>query len=80
MEALVKAAPRAFHKEAEKKSPAAEFPEFRAWHSLLEPLFGITPPDWTEEPLPQATFSFGGGEEEELLETDEEEIEEEEEE
>ena len=80
MEALVKAAPKALHKDAGKNSPAAEFPEFRAWHALLEPLFGITPPDWTEAPLPQTSFGFAGSDEEEALETDEEEIEEEEEE
>lgn len=48
MEALTKAAPKALRKEGGKNSPAAQFPEFRAWHALLEPLFGITPPDWTE--------------------------------
>lgn len=80
MEALVKAAPRALHKDAGKNSPAAEFPEFHAWHALLEPLFGITPPDWTEAPVPQASFGFADSDEEEVLETDEEETEEEEEE
>jgi hypothetical protein len=80
MEALVKAAPKALHKDAGKNSPAAEFPEFRGWHALLEPLFGITPPDWTEAPVPQASFGFAGSDEEEPLEADEEETEEEEEE
>ncbi len=53
MEALVKATPKALRQEAGNKSPAAKFPEFRAWHALLEPLFGIAPSDWTEpEPAP----------------------------
>jgi putative DNA methylase len=80
MEALTKAAPRALRKESGQNSPAAKFPEFRAWHALLEPLFGISPPDWTEAPLPQAVFEFGAGDEEEELETEDEEAEEDEEE
>ena len=31
-----------------KTSAAASYPEFRAWHAMIEPLFGITPPDWPE--------------------------------
>ncbi|MCW5979536.1 MAG: DUF1156 domain-containing protein, partial [Bryobacteraceae bacterium] len=81
MEALAKGAPRALWKETGKNSPAAHFPEFRAWHALLEPVFGITPPEWVEAPPPQAAFAFAADEEEEILETnDEEEPEEEEEE
>lgn len=82
MEALTKAAPRALWKETGKNSPAANFPEFRAWHALLEPLFGITPPEWVEAPPPQATFVFAGEEEEEILDgaEDEEETDVEEEE
>lgn len=80
MEALIKAAPKALRKEDGKDSPTAEFPEFRAWHALLEPLFGITPPDRTEAPLPQASFGFAGGDEEETFEPEEEEVEEDEEE
>ena len=53
MEALVKAAPKALRKEGGKNSPASRFPEFRAWHELLEPLFGIPAPDWTEPEPPQ---------------------------
>jgi hypothetical protein len=53
MEALVHAAPEALRRETGKKSAAAEFPEFRAWHALLTPLFGIEPPDWREEMPPQ---------------------------
>jgi adenine-specific DNA methylase len=58
MEALVKATPKALRKEAGNKSPAAQFPEFRTWHELLEPLFGMPPPDWTEPEPPQAAFAF----------------------
>jgi putative DNA methylase len=80
MDALTKATPKALRREDGKNSPAAKFPEFRAWYALLEPLFGLTPPDWSEAPLPQASFSFAASEEGELLETAEEETEEEEEE
>jgi len=52
MEALVKAAPPAvrFPGKGKKKTSADEFPEFRAWHVMLKPLFGIEPPEW-EEPV-----------------------------
>lgn len=53
MEALVKAAPTALWFEKDKQSAAAQYPEFRAWHTLLEPLFGIKPPEWEEELAPQ---------------------------
>ena len=49
MEALLKAAPPALWHEKGKKSAAAEYPEFRAWHSMIDPLFGVTPPEWVEE-------------------------------
>ncbi|MFH1952404.1 MAG: DUF1156 domain-containing protein [Pseudomonadota bacterium] len=49
MEALVHAAPEALRHEKGKQSAAAKFPEFRAWHALLEPLFKVAPPDWTEK-------------------------------
>jgi putative DNA methylase len=48
MQALLKAAPEAVRREKGAKSAAAQFPEFRAWHALLRPLFDIAPPDWTE--------------------------------
>ena len=54
MQALVTAAPEAVRHEKGRKSVAAEFPEFRAWHELLEPLFGIPAPDWTEKKPPQS--------------------------
>ena len=50
MEALVRAAPKGVRVEKGANSAAAKFPEFRAWHALLKPLFGIEPPDWTEKP------------------------------
>jgi adenine-specific DNA methylase len=48
MDALLKAAPPALWHEAGKKSAAALYPEFRAWHAMIDPLFGVTPPDWPE--------------------------------
>jgi putative DNA methylase len=58
MQALVKAAPEAVRHEKGKNSAAALFPEFRAWHALLEPLFGMTPPDWTEKAPPQGILAL----------------------
>lgn len=49
MAALVQAAPSAVRVERGKTSAAAKFPEFRAWHALVFPLFGIPAPDWTEK-------------------------------
>jgi hypothetical protein len=49
MSALVQAAPSAVRVEHGKTSAAAQFPEFRAWHALMSPLFGIPAPDWTEK-------------------------------
>ena len=53
MEALVAAAPEALRRDKGKISAAAKYPEFRAWHALVKPLFGIEPPDWTEVLPPQ---------------------------
>jgi putative DNA methylase len=58
MEALVRAAPEALRREKGKSSAAARFPEFRAWHALLKPLFGIEPPDWSEKHPLQAELPF----------------------
>lgn len=58
MEALVRAAPEALRHEKGRQSPAAQYPEFRAWHALLQPLFGITPPDWTEKAAPQVALDI----------------------
>jgi putative DNA methylase len=72
MEALVHAAPPALRHEKGKQSAAAKFPEFKAWHELLEPLFDITPPDWTEQAPPQsALFNALVEEDEESVEEDE---------
>lgn len=49
MEALLIAAPPALWFEKEKTSTAAAYPEFRAWHAIIEPIFGITPPEWVEK-------------------------------
>lgn len=57
MEALVHAAPEAVRHDRGKKSAAATFSEFRAWHALLGPLFGIVPPDWALK-APPAEFDF----------------------
>jgi putative DNA methylase len=47
IEALLRAAPRALRSE---KGVGKDYPEFRAWHAMLAPLFGTSPPDWTEKP------------------------------
>jgi len=64
MGALVLAAPEALRFEAGKKSAAAEFPEFRAWHALLEPLFSIKPAEWKRKAEPQAKLFIEDEEEE----------------
>lgn len=59
MEALVRAAPPALWREKGKNSIAALYPEFRAWHALLKPLFGIESPDWGERPaIPRDLFEW----------------------
>ncbi|MER8434206.1 DUF1156 domain-containing protein [Mesorhizobium caraganae] len=47
IEALLGAVPPAVRRE--KTAVATQFAEFRAWHTMLLPLFGITPPDWSEK-------------------------------
>jgi adenine-specific DNA methylase len=59
MEALVTAAPEAVRHDKGKKSAGARFPEFRAWHALLSPLFSVAPPDWTEKKVAQAGLFEG---------------------
>jgi len=73
MEALVKAAPPALWFEKGKDSAAVKYPEFRAWHDLLEPLFGTEPPEWKEELPPQLELGglFAQSDEEELDEEEE---------
>jgi putative DNA methylase len=59
MAALVQSAPEAMWHEKGKQSAAAKFPEFRAWHSLLKPLFEMEPPDWTEKAPPELPLFKG---------------------
>jgi len=47
IEALLKASPLALRRD--KGAAALKFPEFRAWHTMLQPLFGVAAPDWTEK-------------------------------
>lgn len=54
MEALMHAAPQALRFEKGKTSAAALYPEFRAWHALLEPLFGLAAPEWKKPEAPQS--------------------------
>jgi len=82
MQALVLAAPEAVkHQQLTKagkedeKAASTMFPEFRAWHALLQPLFGIEPPDWTPKAPLQPDLPYGEAEEaadEEVEEADEE--------
>jgi adenine-specific DNA methylase len=58
MEALLKAAPPALWHEKGKTSAAALYPEFRAWHAMIDSLFGISPPDWPKEIEPQAELAL----------------------
>jgi adenine-specific DNA methylase len=56
--ALVHAAPPAVRIDRGRASAAVKFPEFRAWHALLFPLFGIPAPDWTEKLPDQMEFEL----------------------
>jgi len=56
IEALLRAAPPAVRRE--KNAMAQKFAEFRAWHALLQPVFGLTPPDWTEKKPDQAVLEL----------------------
>jgi hypothetical protein len=73
MEAMVHAAPQATWFEKGKTSAAALYPEFRAWHDLLEPLFGLTPPEWKKPEAPQPSLFAAEPELEDGEEGDEEE-------
>jgi adenine-specific DNA methylase len=62
MEALVRAAPEGVRfpdnpGKGKQKSAAEQFPEFRAWHALLQPLFGIQPPEWKPAAILQPMLS-----------------------
>lgn len=56
IEALLRAAPPAVRRE--KNAVAQKFAEFRAWHAMLQPVFGLTPPDWTEKKPDQAVLDL----------------------
>lgn len=56
IEALLRAAPPAVRRE--KNAVAEKFAEFRAWHAMLLPVFGLTPPDWTEKKPDQAVLDL----------------------
>jgi len=76
LEALIHAAPEPMRHEGGAKSAAAMFPEFRAWHSLLKPLFGIEPPDWTQKLDPEMDLPLFAGTQAEIEDEPEEEEEE----
>ena len=61
--ALVQAAPAAVRIDRGKQSAAVKFPEFRAWHALMFPLFGFPAPDWTEVLPPQIELELMAQEE-----------------
>ena len=65
MDALLKAAPPALWFDRGKSSAGALYPEFRAWYAMLEPLFGIVPPEWEETAEPQRYLSLEDEEESE---------------
>ncbi len=78
MHALVLTAPEALRREPHgERDLAAQYAEFRAWHALLQPLFGIEPPDWTPRPPEQPTLPGASWEGEEQSEEEEEQTEEE---
>jgi putative DNA methylase len=56
IEALLKAAPPAVRRD--KGAAAEKFAEFRAWHAMLQPLFAIAPPDWSEKPPDQGVLEL----------------------
>lgn len=56
IEALLRAAPPAVRRE--KNAVAQKFAEFRAWHAMLQPVFSLTPPDWTEKKPDQAVLDL----------------------
>ncbi|MCZ8140257.1 MAG: DUF1156 domain-containing protein [Acetobacteraceae bacterium] len=56
IEALLRAAPPAVRRE--KNAVAQKFAEFRAWHAMLQPVFALTPPDWTEKKPDQAVLDL----------------------
>lgn len=77
IESLLWAAPPAVRRPGSKAAEA--FPEFRAWHALAEPIFGLAPPDWSDKTPPQAILDLVGGSVGSEIEDDEENDDEEEE-
>lgn len=80
MEALLHAAPDAVRfakltKKGVEESTAAstQFPEFRAWHAMLEPIFGAAPPDWKPAEVEKGIFNQTVDGEEEAADDDGEE-------
>lgn len=73
MEALLNAAPPAVRFPGKKKEETAadRFPEFRAWHAMLKPVFGIDPPEWKEPKQPLALTLYEDEEEDEEEELEE---------
>jgi adenine-specific DNA methylase len=65
MDALLKAAPPALWFDRGRQSAGAVYPEFKAWHAMLEPLFAIVPPKWEETTEPQGFLSLEDDEESE---------------
>jgi hypothetical protein len=59
MAALVYAAPAAVRFPGRSHTAADDFPEFRAWHAMLKPLFGIEAPKWVQ-PRPLQPTLFRG--------------------
>lgn len=61
MSALLKAAPQAvrFPGKKGKQTAADRFPEFRAWHAMMERVFGVTPEEWKAPPEPVTLFTVG---------------------
>ena len=72
MEALVHAAPQAVRFQNGKTSAAALYPEFRAWHDLLQPLFGLAAPEWKKPEAAQGSLFADEPEAEEGDDNDEE--------
>jgi len=60
-----------FPGKGKTRTAADEFPEFRAWHALLKPLFNIEPPKWEKPEPPENLLSRVGLDE--LREPEEEE-------
>ncbi len=72
VEALVRASPPGMRIAG--KGTADRYPEFIAWREMLRPLFGVEPPDWTEQapltpqlPGLEAALSWESDEESEEL-------------